>query len=143
SRAAPGPGVTMDVAALARLLHEAAETSRRLRGGRPTARLVGLVRGVHGTLASAAAPRRRPCRRWSLHGGDQARGSLACVTPACIADGRRKRGEVAWLMTDRSSSPEQPVSSAPSGEPPPACSSIAGFRFAPWSAATTTARRPC
>src|SRR5262249_29498540 len=66
-----------------------------VRGSRTTARLVGLVRGVH--ARSSARQHRGGGRRgcWSLHGGGQARCRLACLTPATASrksqDGARVR----------------------------------------------------
>src|SRR5207249_59523 len=55
--------------------------------------------------------------------------------------GRSAKGIVIWPITDRSSSPGQPVNSGRLGERCAACSSIAGFQFAPWCAAKTTGRQ--
>jgi hypothetical protein len=80
--------------ALAALLHETSIPARRLRGGRPGARLVGLVRGVHGRPRArdvAAFPDAR-----TLHDGAQQR--LAVVSNLLtVAQRRLERAPVAAI----------------------------------------------
>ena len=70
----------MDVASLAELLHETADTSRLVRGGSPTARLVGLVRRVHGRPPERECSGRSVCRCRPLHGRGQGRSRVAGMT---------------------------------------------------------------
>jgi hypothetical protein len=58
--------------------------SRRVRGARPAARLVGLVRGVHGCPRARQHPGGGLRGRPSLHGGRQAHSRLASVTVAAV-----------------------------------------------------------
>ena len=69
----PGRVESDGLAALAELLHETADPPRRLRGGRPAARLVGLVRGLPGRARARKHPGRGRRGRRALHGGGQAR----------------------------------------------------------------------
>ena len=62
----------MDVAVAGRSAARDVRASRRVRGGRPAARLVGLVRGVHGRAPGRERPGRGLRGRRPLHGGGQA-----------------------------------------------------------------------
>src|SRR3954468_5594191 len=59
--------------------------SRLLRGGCPTPRLVGLVRGVHGRPPERERFGRGLRRGRALHGGRQAHRRLSRLTPAVVA----------------------------------------------------------
>src|SRR4029453_2812695 len=52
------------------------DTSWLVRGGRPAARLVGLVRGVHGRSPEGKRSGRGLCRPRALHGRGQGRGGV-------------------------------------------------------------------
>jgi len=58
--------------------------SRLVRGGCATARLVGLVRGVHGRSRPREHAGGGLRGRWSLHGGSQARRRLACLSDQVV-----------------------------------------------------------
>ena len=92
-RAASGEGVTDGCRGARRAPARDADPPRRLRGGRPAARLVGLVRRLHGR-----PPGREPLRgghriRRALHGRGQARRRPATDAPPC----RSGSDEVAGL----------------------------------------------
>ena len=62
----------MDVAGRAQLLHETSLRHGSVRGRRPTARLVGLVCGVHGRSQRRERPGRRRGEREPVHGRGEA-----------------------------------------------------------------------
>ena len=76
----------MDVASLADLLHETAEHHDAYEKAGPAARLVGLVRGLHGRAPGRRGAGRAIRGRRALHGRRQAGGCLAGLTPAWLAE---------------------------------------------------------
>ena len=93
----PGRGVTIDVAALAKLLHETAEHHGSFEAVAP-ARLVGLVRGVHGRSRARAHPRGGLRGRRALHGGGQARCRLARLNWASAIEPLDDELVAFWLL---------------------------------------------
>ena len=79
--AAPGPGGDDGRRGARAAPAGDGRASRRVRGGRPAARLVGLVRGVHGRSPGREQPGGGLRGRRALHGGGEARCRPARLTP--------------------------------------------------------------
>ena len=80
TRAPPRPRRDADSGALAQLLFETARRHGEVRGRRPAARLVGLVRRLHGRPRAGQHPRGSRQGRRAVHGRRQARRRRIRVT---------------------------------------------------------------